>query len=190
VLHGLRRADEAVGLLGHARELLAHPPLPELVEGALHGAEEFLVGEGFGQILFGALLDGFHRAFDTGVAGNHHHLGLAEILAHVADEIETAHTGHLVIGDHQIHRGRIQRHQRFGYAGGGVHAVTLTVQTSLQDFESVGRVIHHQDAFARDHAGLLTFLLPSRSHRSAAGGLQSAIPRPDWCAPEWCRRAT
>ena len=114
VLHRFGFAQDA-GVCGVRLQgsVVRRPTHAQFAQRPVDRCEQLLIGEWFGQELLGPGLDRLHCAFDRRVAGNHHHLGVVQILAHVPNQVHPADPRHLKVGDDEVNGSLVEQMESF-----------------------------------------------------------------------------
>jgi len=113
-------------------------------------------GPRFGQVLEGAEPDRFHRRGDGAVGGHDDERQLRGALPHRLQQLETVHSGHGQVADHDPDVGpAVEEVQGLGPRAGSEHAVAPLVLEQYAETDQEGPVVvDHQDSspwlFAHD----------------------------------------
>ena len=100
-------------------------------------------------------------------------------LLHGAQQVETAGSAHLHVGDHDVEVVRAERDERFVGARRGDHGIAFAAKEDLEELAQAALVVDHQDA-----RGGLIAPAPAAGSRT-----RKRVPTPGWLstwsAPPW-----
>ncbi len=107
--------------------------------------EQFLIGEGLGDVVEGADLHGLDRGLDGAVGGHDEHRDVGVVSLHVLEHVLPGELGHLHVGDDDVDLGLFEVGEaHFRVVERGDRVASL-VQQGFDDQEVVGLVVEHED---------------------------------------------
>jgi len=113
--------------------------------GLLHGEQQFVVGEGFGDVVEGAQAHGFHRALDAAEGGHDDDRDVGIIAFGVFEDLLPGHARHLHVRDDHVHFRLFQKGQaglRVVQGGDGIAGIG---QHGFQDKQIILFVVEDED---------------------------------------------
>ncbi len=140
--------------LGLQRSVLFDDPL--LVEGPLHGQQQFFVDQRLGQEVEGPQPNGVDCGLHRAVAGDHDDVGGGPDLAAMRQQIETVVGPQANVGQHQVVGLPLDGREALGKAGGGIDGVALIAKPVGHRGQQVAVVVDQQqrtELFHNEHPG-------------------------------------
>src|SRR6266481_8838677 len=147
-LHFLARSNDVLKFV-FILELLAEVNvLPQgrlVIQSPLHRHLQFGYLERLGHVIVSAHLHRFDRGFHRGISGDQNHRGLPEMLADVAEDVESRHRFHPDIGNDDVRLNRIHLFDRFWRGIERENLMTLFPAKCHDDFDHCRLVIDDYD---------------------------------------------
>ena len=161
VADGFGFADDVMGAVAFLQRFLQQLVLPVRLgkfHGVVHGKQQLVVGEGFGDVVEGAVAHGFHRAFDAAEGRHDEHgqvgPGFFDALQHfLAGEL-----GHLHVGDDHVHFRLVQKLQGHFRVVERRYLIARVLEQRLHDDEIVFFVVDDENVGYVTHGSFLVRL--------------------------------